>query len=316
MPSDTSARGPRRSSARPTARPTVRQPVRQPDDTADHTAGHGAGAGPDDAGLFGPDSVTWRIHGDPAMAVAGFRALLLQAVHPLVMAGFDANSAFRDDPWGRLRRTGEWVGTVTYGTTAEAESAGTRLRTLHGRLTPGIEPVTGRSYRIDDPELLLWVHCTEVESFLSTYRRCGGALGPGDADRYVEEMRTSARLVGLDPAAVPGTETQLLAYYDTVRPQLRVTPLARRNALWGFAPPMPGWVQVLTPARPLWAGLVTIAAGMLPVWARRLYGLPGLPTTDLAATVSGRAVRTALAALPEPWIGSPARRAAFERLAS
>jgi len=271
---------------------------------------------PDDAGLFGPASVTWRVHGDPAMAVAGFRALLLQGVHPLVMAGFDANSVFRDDPWGRLRRTGEWVGTVTYGTTSEAERAGARLRAVHARLVPGKEPETGRSYRIDDPDLLLWVHCTEVESFLSTYRRCGGRLAPGDADQYVTEMRTSARLVGLDPSAVPGTEAEIEAYYATVRPQLRVTSLARRNALWGFAPPMPGWVQVLTPARPLWAGLVSLAAGMLPPWARRLYGLPGLPTTDVAATVGGRALRTALTALPEPWIGSPARRAALERVAS
>ncbi|MDQ6938035.1 MAG: DUF2236 domain-containing protein, partial [Actinomycetota bacterium] len=93
-----------------------------------------------DRGLFGPDSVTWRIHGDPAMALAGFRALLLQAVHPLVMAGFDANSGYRDDPWGRLQRTGEWVATVTFGTTEQAESAGARLRRIHARLAPGIEP--------------------------------------------------------------------------------------------------------------------------------------------------------------------------------
>ncbi len=85
-----------------------------------------------DAGLFGPDSVTWRIHGDPSMLVAGFRALLLQATHPLVMAGFDDNSFFRGDPWGRLRRTGDWVSTVTYGTTQEAEKAGARLRGAGG----------------------------------------------------------------------------------------------------------------------------------------------------------------------------------------
>ena len=268
-----------------------------------------------DTGLFGPDSMTWRVHGDPAMAIAGFRALLLQAVHPLVMAGFDANSTFRDDPWGRLRRTGEWVATVTYGTTADAEAAGARLRSLHGRLAPGIEPRTGRSYRVDDPDLLLWVHCTEVESFLSTYRRCGGRLAPGDGDRYVAEMRTSARLVGLDPARVPDTVAGIEEYYRRVRPELRVSAVARSNALWGFVPPMPRWVQVLTPARPAWAGLVTVAAGMLPPWARRLYGLPGLPTTDLAATLSGRAVRSALVALPERWLGSPARRQAHARLA-
>jgi uncharacterized protein (DUF2236 family) len=267
-----------------------------------------------DLGLYGPDSVTWRIHGDPAMALAGFRSLLLQAVHPLVMAGFDANSTFREDPWGRLRRTGEWVATVTYGTTEEAEQAGRVLRAVHGSLKPGIEPETGRAYRVDDPELLLWVHCTEVESFLSTYRRCGGHLEPGDGDRYVDEMRVSARLVGLDPDEVPRTEAEIQSYYRWVRPQLRVTSVARRNALWSFVPPMPRAVELGTPARPAWATLVGIGAAMLPRWARRLYGLPGLPTTDLTATLSGRAVRTALAALPDAWIESPAHRAARERL--
>ncbi len=267
-----------------------------------------------DQGLYGPDSVTWRIHGDPAMALAGFRSLLLQAVHPLVMAGFDANTVMRNDPWGRLRRTGDWVATVTYGTTEEAEQAGRVLRAVHASLHPGVEPETGRAYRVDDPELLLWVHCTEVESFLSTYRRCGGPLEPGDGDRYVDEMRASARLVGLDPSQVPRTEAEIEDYYRRVRPQLQVTSVARRNALWGFVPPMPRAVALGTPARPAWATLVGIAGAMLPRWARRLYGLPGLPTTDLTATVSGRAVRTALAALPDEWIHSPAQRAARERV--
>jgi uncharacterized protein (DUF2236 family) len=267
-----------------------------------------------DGGLYGPDSVTWRIHGDPAMALAGFRSLLLQAVHPLVMAGFDANSNFREDPWGRLRRTGEWVSTVTYGTTEEAEQAGRVLRAVHARLQPGIEPETGRAYRVDDPELLLWVHCTEVESFLSTFRRCGGRLEPGEGDQYVDEMRVSARLVGLDPDEVPRTEAEIEEYYSRVRPQLRVTSVARHNTLWMFTPPMPRAVELATPARPAWATLIGIAGAMLPRWARRLYGLPGLPVTDLTATLSGRAVRTALAALPDAWIQSPAQRAARERL--
>ncbi|WP_375484759.1 oxygenase MpaB family protein [uncultured Jatrophihabitans sp.] len=269
-----------------------------------------------DAGLFGPDSVTWRIHGDPSMLLGGFRALMLQAVHPLVMAGFDDNSFFRGDPWGRLRRTGEWVATVTYGSTPEATAAGDGLRRRHARLATGVEPETGRSYRVDDPQLLLWVHCTEVESFLSTYRRSGGTLNRGDGDRYVEEMRASAEQVGLARADVPRTEAEIADYYDQVRPQLQVTRVARRNVLWGFAPPMPRWVELATPARPAWASMVAIAAAMLPPWARRLYGLPAFPTTDLGASLAGRAVRRTALSLPGRLAHSPAHREALARLAA
>jgi uncharacterized protein (DUF2236 family) len=268
------------------------------------------------AGLFGPDSATWRIHSDPSMLVAGFRALLLQATHPLVMAGFEANSSYRADPWGRLQRTGEYVATVTFGPRSEAEAAGARLRALHRRLQGGIEPETGLPFRVDDPDLLLWVHCTEVDSFLSTYLRSGGRLRPGEADQYVEEMRESARLVGLEPTAAPRTTAELADYFTHVRPHLRVTEVAARGAIWGFVPPMPLWVKVMTPARPAWAGLVSVAAGLLPRWARRLYGLPGLPTTDLAAVVAARALRRTMLALPDRLAHNPAHSAALARIAA
>ncbi len=247
------------------------------------------------------------------MLLAGFRALLLQATHPLVMAGFDDNSFFRGDPWGRLRRTGEWVDTVTYGTTEQARRAGAGLRKRHARLAPGIEPESGLAYRVDDPDLLLWVHCTEVESFLSTFRRSGGRLRRGDGDRYVAEMRASAELVGLEPDRVPATEAEIADYYTAVRPQLRLTRVARRNVIWGFAPPMPRWIRVATPARPAWAGLVGVAFTMLPPWARRLYGLPGLPTTDLGASLAGRLVRDAVRVIPAPLTWSVAHRDALRR---
>jgi hypothetical protein len=95
---------------------------------------------------------------------------------------------------------------------------------------------------------------------------------------------------------------------------LYVTSVARRNALWAFAPPMPWWMQVSTPARPSWALLVGTAAALLPRWARRLYGLPGLPTTDLTAEVTARALRQAMLRLPGSWTASPAHAAAVRRL--
>jgi uncharacterized protein (DUF2236 family) len=104
------------------------------------------------------------------------------------------------------------IATTTFGTTEEAQRAGRALRVLHAHLPGGVESETGLAYRIDDPDLLLWVHCTEVKSFLSTYRRAAGCLAPGEADHYVHEMRESARLVGLDPACVPATEAEINAY--------------------------------------------------------------------------------------------------------
>ena len=247
------------------------------------------------------------------MALAGFRALSLQAVHPLVMAGFNDNTVWFEDMWGRLQRTGDWVATVTYGTTREAERAGKILRSVHAALPPGVEPETGLAYKVDDPALLTWVHVTETESFLSTYRRCGGVLRRGDGDRYVDEMRESARLVGIDPSTVPGSEADVEDYYADVRPQLHVTEVSRSNTLKFMRPPMPRWVRAATPARPAWAGLVTLGIAMLPPWARRLYGLPGLPAGDALATLNGFALRRVLGTLPLVVTGNPQYARALRR---
>jgi uncharacterized protein (DUF2236 family) len=146
----------------------------------------GPAAVPTDAsydGLFGPETVTWRVHGDPILWVAGLRALLLQALHPAAMAGVLEHSDFRADPWGRLLRTADYVGTISFGTAAEARKAAGRVRGLH-RQVAGIDRLTGNRYRADDPELLRWVHCCEAESFLTTYQRAGGAVSSAEADAY------------------------------------------------------------------------------------------------------------------------------------
>lgn len=267
-----------------------------------------------DPGLFGPDSITWRIHGDPSMSLGGLRALLLQALHPLAMAGVAQHSDFQQDPWGRLFRTAEYVGVITYGTVPEAQRAGARVRGIHRRLR-GIEPESGRSYRVDDPDLLTWVHCCEVDSFLTTFARSGGRLEPGDADLYLGEQTAAAELVGLDPERVPGSVREMRDYFAGVRPELRLTAAGSAAARFILFPPMPGWVQVSTPAVPAWAGLATLAFAMLPPWARRLYRLPGLPTTDIGASLAGAAVRTGLLAVPAGVRQGPHEKAAYARLA-
>ena len=266
-----------------------------------------------DPGLHGPDSVTWRVHADPSMPLAGLRALLLQALHPLAMAGVAQHSDFRQDTWGRMVRTADYVGVTTYGTTEQARRAGARVRAIHGRLG-GIEPESGTPYRVSDPALLRWVHCVEVESFLSTAVRCGARLSEAERDRYYAEQVAAAELVGLDPATVPASVGQMDAYFREVQPQLRATESAREAVRFLLWPPMPALVQLGTPARPAWAALVTAAFAMLPAWSRRLYGLPGLPTTDLAATAAGVAFRSGLLAVPDALRAGPHLRQARTRL--
>jgi uncharacterized protein (DUF2236 family) len=266
-----------------------------------------------DPGLYGPDSVTWRVHADPSMALAGLRALFLQAVHPLAMAGVAEHSDFREDPWGRLFRTADYVGVTTYGTRAEAERAGAKVRGIHRKLS-GIEPESGRTYRVSDPDLLLWVHCVEVESFLTTAVRCGLRVSKPDRDRYYAEQTAGSALVGLDPKDVPGSAEEMAAYFTRMRPELRVTAEARRTATFILWPPMPTTVARGTPARAAWVGLATAAFSMLPRWARRLYRLPGLPTTDVAATAAGLALRSGLLIIPERLRHGPELKAAKARV--
>ena len=286
------------------------------EDTAG-TAGGTTGAGGDtDGGLFGPDSVTWRVHAEPTMLLAGVRALLLQALHPLAMAGVAQHSAFREDPWGRLRRTAEYLGAVSYGTTEQAERAIARVRTVH-RAVRGTDPYSGAPYRADDPDLLLWVHCCEVDSFLGVTRRAGLRLTPAEADRYLTEQQVLPHRLGVPQAYhVPTGTDELAAYFDRVRPQLRAVPEAREAAWFALLPPLPGWVAVLTPARPTWVGMAVTAMSLLPPWARRMYGLPVLPGAELGATLSARAWRTGLDLLPGALKEGPYLKAAKARIAA
>jgi uncharacterized protein (DUF2236 family) len=249
-----------------------------------------------DLGLFGPDSVSWRVHAEPILWVAGLRALFLQALHPRAIAGVVQNSDYRDDSWGRLMRTAEYVGTVVYGTTEDARRAGARVRGIHARLRAR-DPVTGEEFRVDEPDLLRWVHVTEVDSFVTTVQRAGLPLTTGDVDRYLTEQVRAAELVGLDPATIPSSAAEVAAYYEQMQPDLSLTPAATDVARFLVAPPLPyrlGW----TPVRPAWVAVAAAGFGLLPKWARRLYRMPGLPTTDLAASVAARLGRVALRALP------------------
>jgi hypothetical protein len=262
-----------------------------------------------DPGLFGPSSITWRMHADPACGIGGVRALLLQALHPRAMAGLAANSAYQAEAWGRLFRTAQYIAVITYGTTDEAERAAARVRGIHRKLG------------IDQPDLLMWVHYGFVDSMLSTYQRTVG-LSQELSDQYVAEQREAARLIGLDPESVPSTVAELADYLDSVKPQLRATPEAREGARFILLPPMRSDIKYLTPAVPAWAGLAATAFALQPRWARSMYGgsvigvaLAGVPgVADLQATIAAKAWRQSLLALPESVRRGPVLAAAEERL--
>ena len=277
-----------------------------------------------DVGLFGPDSVTWKLHREPILLLGGLRSLYMQALHPRAVAGVAQNSGYKADPWGRLIRTSDYVGTVIYGSTREVEQAASRLRRLHATMT-AVDPRTGERFRIDEPELLRWVHVAEVESFLTTAVRAGVRLTDDEVDGYYTEQLRSAELVGLDPATVPSTAAEVAAYYEAMRPELCLTRDSAETALFLTVPPVPEhWGALplrlsltLGPARWAYLGIAATAAGLLPPWARRMYGAPGWPTTDVAADLSARGLRALiagiLAALPEQYRVAPIRRAALER---
>ncbi len=264
-----------------------------------------------DDGLFGPGSVTWRIMAEPVLWVAAFRALYLQALHPRVMRGTWQNTAFADpkQAWGRFLRTSEFVRVRSYGTLAEVDRAGCRVRKLHATLRGTDED--GSEFRLDEPELLLWVHCTEIGSYADIARRSGLPFTRADLDRFVDEQRRSASVVGLDPAAVPGSVAALDRYYAVMRPRLRATPEARQavarsvNPVLLPAPNLP--LKLLTPA------VSGLGFATLPRWARRLFGIPASPVTDLAVTASLRALQGAIARGPGDRLVLPSTRAARDR---
>jgi uncharacterized protein (DUF2236 family) len=278
-----------------------------------------------DAGLFGPDSVTWKVHAEPIVTMGGLRSLYLQALHPRAVAAVAQNSGYKADPWGRLNRTSQYVVTVVYGTTDEAELAGSRLRRLHSRMS-AVDPSTGETYRIDEPELLRWVHVTEVESFLTTATRAGLRLTADEVDMYYAEQVRAAELVGLDPDTVPASAAEVADYYESMQPALSLTKDSVETALFLTVPPMPEISKsralrlglTLGPARWAYFGVAGTAVALLPPWARRLYGGLGWPTTDLTANLSVRGMRlllsTLLATLPQRYRVSPERRAALERV--
>ncbi len=235
---------------------------------------------------FGPDDPIWWVHASPAMFVGGIRALLVQSLHPLAMAGVAGHSGFKGDPWGRLQRTSTYIATTTYGTIPDAERILARIRGIHRTVT-GSAP-DGRPYAAQDPHLLAWVHAAEAESFLVAYQELSARpLTPDEADAYVAQIGSvSVRLGVPDP---PTTRAGLEATLTAYRPELEPTEAALEAADFLLHdPPLP------LAARAPYAALAAGAVALAPPWAREMLGLARGPGVERIRLGAGRLVTSVI----------------------
>ncbi|MFK5583651.1 oxygenase MpaB family protein [Serinicoccus sp. LYQ131] len=214
---------------------------------------------------FAPLDPICRVHGHPGMYAGGIRALLLQALHPLEMAGVGEHSGYRGDPWGRLQRTSEFIAMTTYGPMDAAQRVIDRINRVHTTVRGTARD--GRQYAATDPHLLRWVHVAEIDSFLRAHQHYARTpLTAADADTYVDQAAWAATRLGVDdpPRSTADLEASLAAY----RPELESTPGARDVARFLLAePPLPAL------ARPGFWLLAAGAVQLLPGYARDLLGL-------------------------------------------
>jgi uncharacterized protein (DUF2236 family) len=289
-----------------------------------------------DGGVLGPDAVAWRVVGHPGALVGGMRALVVQSLHPLAMAGVAQHSDYERRALDRLRRTAYYVAATVFGDTETAHAAAARVRRMHGRVR-GIDPVTGRAYSADDPETQLWVHCVEWHSFLAAHRVFAPAsrLTAAEEDRYIAEGAEIAPLLGTPRELVPASVDEMNEYFASVRPQLCISEAARSAIRFVQSPPL---TRELLPLQLPLRVVANAAVALVPRHLRRLAGIDrprpldaaaiaaamplvnaiGLPVVSRGTTyVMGSKIRDLQLAAEAAWKDrDPAEAVAAERLAA
>jgi uncharacterized protein (DUF2236 family) len=253
------------------------------------------------AGYFTPDDAIWRIGGELAMLLGGGRALLLQVAHPLVAAGVANHSGYREDPWKRLAGTMNSVWAVVFGTRAQADRAAGRVRAMHRKVSGTLaEPMgpfpAGTHYSALDPELLLWVHATLVDSALLVHSEWIGKLSAADEEAYYEDAKTLALLFGTPPEVIPPALADFRGYMEAMleSDEICVTGTAREIAQTVLHPPLP------LPLRPALEAVNLVTASLMPPRLRRDYGLSWDPARAAVAAGSRQWVkRLAMPLLPD-----------------
>jgi uncharacterized protein (DUF2236 family) len=263
-----------------------------------------------DTGLFGPDSVTWRVNREGALLLGGGRALLLQVAHPLVAAGVSQHSNYREDPFGRLFRTLDTVTTIVFGSTPEAKAAAARLHRVHTRVKGDAED--GTPYVATDPALIMWVHATLVDTSLLVYENYVGRLTAAERDRYYDEQKLLGEQYGVPVDQQPASYGDFRAYFDeTVHGgTLQVTDSLRDVAAATLKPQLP----VPFVGRPVVEYFNLVTTALMPVWIREELGLAWGPRRARLHAAQRNLIRRLIPVLPSLLRELPPARSAERRV--
>ncbi len=259
------------------------------------------------AGLFGPGSVSWRIDRELVVLAGGSCALLMQAAHPAVAAGVTEHSTYASDPFGRLMRTLESSFDVVFGSRSTAEAAIRRVNAIHARVRGRLP--SGDEYSALDPEALLWVHATLVDTALRVFNRFVAPLSSSEEQRYHEECAIVAHMLGVPDALLPTTVVELRAWMAARMADgtVRVTPQAReiaRTVLY----PMPRIPRLA------WDAAHLVSLSTLPPRLRRDYGIGWSTARERGVERIAAATRRVLPVVPPPFRHAPQARAADRRV--
>ena len=269
-----------------------------------------------DPGLFGPESITWRVNREGVLLLGGGAALILQVAHPLVGAGVAEHSNYREDPWGRLYRTLDLTTAIVFGSTAEANEASERIRNVHRRVhgvikEDGGEYPAGTEYSADDPKLGMWVHATLVDTSMQVYSAYVGSLSHAEKLRYYEEQKRLGAAFGVPIEEQPESLADFYEYFERmVEEELAVTSALVDVVDATMRPPLP------FVARPLVEALNLVTVSLLPARLRDELGLELGTNQRRLVSASRTVIRRALPVLPRLLREFPPARSADRRVAA
>lgn len=237
--------------------------------------------------MFPPGSTIRRVDGESVLLLGGPRALLMQLAHPAVARAVDEHSDFARDPFARLRRTLDMTGALVFGSDADAARSVEAIRAVHGR-------VVGDGYHAEDPELLLWVHATLVDTALHVHRVFLRRLSRREAEEFYEQSTAVAEALGLSRDCQPRDLAAFRDYVDRMVATLEVSATARRLSRAVLAPRAP------VVAAPVFAAVRQLTIGLLPARLREEYGLPWDPVRGATLATVALTSQAVLPRVPRP----------------